>query len=370
LLGSTCTDCELPASLVKFPIIPADGACGETNCTGLANYYIRDDGLTLNPDGAYYYLPSNTSFAQAEGCELNTDIQGFLCSRTDIAVLQFESISKDYDQRAVWPVTLSYDLAKWVTVVNAPKKWDNFNRMARFAALLITGKVYELTFSAQPPGDMRLQLQQKTNIASTTTDYVVLNITYKIPNVALRVSISEVKQNPLLTSDTSTSAADFYSTCGANKYFQQNGTLSVVVTSSPTCEVRVKIVSSIIASTTIATDLSSFEANGGTTSFITAVAKFLNITEDRVIVTSVKNGSTIIDYYITESVTSTVETSTTESTDLTQTYTDLTQLADTIQTTITSMDTNGLGSVVGSSTTVNVVNTDGTTFTPATETTA
>lgn len=149
--------------------------------------------------------------------------------------------------------------------------------MARFSSLLVSGQMYQMTFSGQPPGDMRLQLQKKTDSGVNSSDYVVLNITYKIANVALRVSINELKMDPILTSDTSAATADFFTTCGANKYYQQNGTLSVVITGGAGCDVRVKLVSSIIASTTISTDLSSFEANGGVNNFRSSVAKFLNV---------------------------------------------------------------------------------------------
>lgn len=104
-------------------------------------------------------------------------------------------------------------------MLNAPKKWDNFNRVARFAAMLITGKRYQLSFANQPPSDLRFSIQQKSNITSTL-ESVVLDMTYQVTNVAARVSVSEFKQQPFLASDGSTSVGDYLSTCGANKYFK------------------------------------------------------------------------------------------------------------------------------------------------------
>ncbi len=257
LIGSTCTNCELPKSLITFPRVPTDSICGDTPCSGLANYYIRDNNLVFSPGSALFYVPQDAPFAAAEGCVLNADIQGYLCNRNDIGVLQFESISRDFDSRTVWPVTLAYDTAKWTSTINAPKKWHNFNRVARFAAMLVTGERYQLSFNGQAPSDMRFSMQQKSNVSAGASDFVVINMTYQISNIAARVSVSELKRDPLLASGSSTTA-DYFSTCGANKYFQQNGTLSFVVTDNPTCEVRVKLVSSVSVSTTIASHISIF----------------------------------------------------------------------------------------------------------------
>lgn len=68
--------------------------------------------------------------------------------------------------------------------------------------------------------------------------------------------------------------------------------------------------SALVATTTIATDISSFNLNGGVDKFRKALATFLNISEDRITITKVLSGSTIVDYYVTEAVTSTVDNST------------------------------------------------------------
>lgn len=105
-------------------------------------------------------------------------------------MLQFESISRDFDSRQVWPVNISYDPTKWVSVLNAPKSWTGFNRPARFAAMLLTGKRYQLSFASQPPSDMRFSLQQKSNTSSSVPEYVLIDMTYRVTNVAARVSVS------------------------------------------------------------------------------------------------------------------------------------------------------------------------------------
>jgi len=129
----------------------------------------------------------------------------------------------------VWPVSISYDATKWVNIINAPKKWNNFNRMARFSSLVLTNKMYEMKWNGQPPGDMRFKLQTKSNSIEVDPGNVVINITLPNPNVDLHVSVNDQLVDPLLESDTSTKLTDFKTECGKNRYIRSNGTLSFVV---------------------------------------------------------------------------------------------------------------------------------------------
>jgi len=122
-----------------------------------------------------------------------------------------------------------------------------------------------------------------------------------------------------------------------------------------------------MVTTTLATDIASFNLNGGVDTLRKAIAKFLNVTEDRITIIKVTSGSTIVDYYVTEQVTSTVDNSTSEVANQQQTLSELQQLANQIQSSGTQMDTDGLGSVVGVTTTVNVINADGSSYTTPTD---
>lgn len=124
LIDSLCTNCELPKSLVTFPIVQDNLECDGYACFGLANYYIRDSNEAFG-SGVKFYVPSNTSFSTPEGCTANQDISGFLCNRSDISVLQFESISRDYRNRTVWPIYIAYDSAQWTSTIVGPENWIN-----------------------------------------------------------------------------------------------------------------------------------------------------------------------------------------------------------------------------------------------------
>jgi len=140
--------------------------------------------------------------------------------------------------------------------------------------MLISDKSYKMTFNGSAPVDMRFSLQQKSNVQQPN-EYMVINIQYPVRNAAVSIFVNDVKKNPLLLSDEST---NFTTTdCGANRYFKENSTISFLVTNSPTCEVRTKLVSSIMIVTTLSSDLQAFLDNGGIAKFKTQVALFLNI---------------------------------------------------------------------------------------------
>lgn len=81
----------------------------------------------------------------------------------------------------------------------------------------------------------------------------------------------------------------------------------------------------------------------------------------------VRTGSTVVDFSIAEPVTSTVDNSIVAESNLQETYTELERLANKLKNEGSNMDTNGLGILVAVSTTISVVNTDGTVFHPSAE---
>lgn len=349
----------MPKSLVSFPTVGNDIACGGFPCYSLANFYIRDESQSLSL--ANFYVPINTTFAVPEGCSESTGINGYICLRKDIAVLQFESISRDQTNRTVWPINITYDKAKWTSTLVGPSEWAGFSRVSRFAAMLLTGKSYNISFKDSAPTDLRFSLQQKSNVTNTA-EYVVVNITYPVNNSAVSVFVNDVKKVPMLASDQSTPIQTNPSDCGAHKYYRENGTISFLVTNSPTCEVRVKLLSAVIVSTTLNTEVVSFLTGGGLARFKTRVAEFLNVTESRINILKVLSGSTIIEYMITENVTTTTSNSNTENSTAEQVYETLKVLVDNVTVNGTKMNTSGLGDILSISANVSIVNFNGSSF--------
>jgi hypothetical protein len=128
---------------------------------------------------------------------------------------------------------------------------------------------------------------------------------FPVPN-----SISVLVNNKVVPPILSTSAeliSNRTSTCGANKYFYQNGTIHFVITGA--CQVRIKLTSSVQITMRLDMEMSAFFSNDGVTQFIDRICAFLNINDtSRLKIVGVRSGSTIIDYQITPDINSTATT--------------------------------------------------------------
>lgn len=199
---SICNNCD---TISVGDFTPTPSICGNMSCTGFSNYLIQDvSGGFLGFNGTI--LPNNSWIGDGEvNCTAYPTIDAHICNRTDIAVLQYESIAKDFNSRVVWPVEIYYDGGNWTSVTNAYSSWEQTElktkRLARFISLVMLNKTYNVTFAAQPPSDMRFQLQQKTVEATQTPDWVAVYIYYPVANF-ISVSVNKVVIKPILSSST------------------------------------------------------------------------------------------------------------------------------------------------------------------------
>jgi hypothetical protein len=46
-----------------------------------------------------------------------------ICTRTDFAVLAYQSIAPDFNTRIMWPVALKYDGGNYTTLTNGWREW-------------------------------------------------------------------------------------------------------------------------------------------------------------------------------------------------------------------------------------------------------
>ena len=123
LSNTRCNNCSLNA-FAFFPR-PAPngnswfGGCGNIFCTGMNNYLIHDwDGDFLGQPGIL--LANNSVIGDnSYRCTKIDEMNGHHCQRTDMGVLQYESIAPDFNTRIMWPVYLHYDGAAYTTETNA-----------------------------------------------------------------------------------------------------------------------------------------------------------------------------------------------------------------------------------------------------------
>jgi len=102
--------------------------------------------------------------------------------------MEYESIAPDYNKRIMWPVYINYDGGKWRSVTNGWREWEWMGpeplnlRIARFWSIVKLHKTYNVTFSSNPPSDMRYQLQKRLQPYGDPTDWLIIRVYYALPN--------------------------------------------------------------------------------------------------------------------------------------------------------------------------------------------
>lgn len=156
LTQTYCTNCEQNAWAYFSPPDPGQlgwfGGCGLLLCTGFNNYIIQDhDGSFMGSPGTI--VANNSWIGDNEpGCTFNSAINGYVCARDDLAVLEYESIAPDFNTRIMWPVSLSYWGGNWTSITNGFREWDwngrepNNKRLGRFVSTIRLGQVYNMSF--------------------------------------------------------------------------------------------------------------------------------------------------------------------------------------------------------------------------------
>ncbi len=127
LYDSVCSNCDnnsyLTAIEPRVENLGWFGGCGDMVCTGLRNYLVQDfTGTFFGFKGAV--VPTTDSFGANEaGCVFSTPMNSFLCTREDLAVLEYQNVHTDQKLRMMWPVTLFYDGSNYTTKTNGFRDW-------------------------------------------------------------------------------------------------------------------------------------------------------------------------------------------------------------------------------------------------------
>ncbi len=80
------------------------------------------DGTFLGFKGTI--IPNNTVIAENEpNCVEVPSMNSHICTRTDFAVLAYQSIAPDFNTRIMWPVALKYDGGNYTTLTNGWREW-------------------------------------------------------------------------------------------------------------------------------------------------------------------------------------------------------------------------------------------------------
>ena len=125
LYGCSCANCDNESYLLADPNDPQTGymtGCGDIPCTGKSNYLVIDwDGTLLGQVATL--VPTNTELGAKEGCTFNAHMNAYICYRTDLSVLGYQSTASDYNTRIMWPVDLFYEGSNYTTTTNGWREW-------------------------------------------------------------------------------------------------------------------------------------------------------------------------------------------------------------------------------------------------------
>ena len=208
-------------------------------------------------------------------------------NRLDFSVLEYQSIAADFNTRVMWPVNLTANTSNYTTVTNAWREWDYLEiqplnrRIGRFVSIVASNKTYNMAFATNPPAKLQLQIK-KRNPRGNNSNYVILNISYPIPNM-IRVVYKNAFVDPALMTNFNSPTPGFSrslntSQCGSNMYNYVNSTISFVVTEGYDCVFSVEVADTIQLSTQVATSITAFFASNATvTNFINSLCAFLYI---------------------------------------------------------------------------------------------
>ena len=92
--------------------------------------------------------------------------------------------------------------------------------------------------------------------------------------------------------------ADHRNSCGAHTYDMDTQTLTWIMNTQNNCLVKVNIKSVVKVTMRLDIPVADFYKDIGTSTFVDRVAALLGISFDRIRIVGVKEGSTILDYYI------------------------------------------------------------------------
>ena len=222
-------------------------------------------------------------------------MNGYYCTRSDLAVLEYESIAPDHNTRIMWPVSLTF--GNWTTLTNGYREWEWMGseplnkRPARFISTLQLYQSYNMSFASNPPDDMRLQLQKRVQ-GGSDSDWAIFSIYYPFPNT-IQVQVNGAVVQPITLLNSGPQNPLNTTLCGSNYFFYKNYTIQFVVTGDPSCLVRISLTNSIQLTLRFAMDINAFWNTNGPTRLVDRVCALFGIADQSTVkIASIYTGST------------------------------------------------------------------------------
>lgn len=284
-----------------------DSDCVEFTCTGMYNIVIYMEGVTLSGTTTPFVPPNfsivadnkeSTSVQVIAGCTKESQWNSWLCNNRDVGVMLFDNRDADRMDRAVHPVWIQNEESGFNNRLNSfmDHCWDGFytcqKRESRFPTVVQLGDDYNIEYTGTPPAEQEFRLFGRTGAPGS-----IVTIKY---NAAGAYQILDKNRN--IVEPTSwdpvamTWAEVSRSYCGQFRYEGGLNRLQFYLDNTDDCVVYVKPRDAIMLKIRLEFTLEEFFADGGVVSFTDRMAGVLGIHASDMLIVSVYEGSTIVEW--------------------------------------------------------------------------
>jgi hypothetical protein len=281
--------------------------CGDFPCTAPLNILISHTGskwLGKKPDWAtpdFQLIANNSGFAPfVETCKGYPNMNGYICQKNTLSIINFQSEDEDWRDRSVQPVYLKQQGTEISNKINSQSDqvWDGFyagqKRNSRFPGIIdaAKGNVYDIVYTGTPPKEQRFELYSHPDASAAIT----VRIAY--PDAAayqLKVDGKTIEMNQW-DDNLQNYGPIVGSKCGENRFLAVVNILEFYL--KPGCTAFIAPRNAIMTKVRMEWTMDDFYAKGGTTSFVDRLAASLGIHGSSIKVVGVYEGSLVVDYNI------------------------------------------------------------------------
>ena len=231
----------------------------------------------------------------------------YVCTNENIIQLLFESLDSDKEDRTFSPINLLSKSNEFNNTLNTMMDhcWDGHytcqKRLSRFPGIVKSNEKLEIYFTGTQPQNSRYVLEG----GETETDWLHVVIDYsqsRLYNVYATLSGGQETLVSANDYDSSTNALKPISktSCGENVYYKPTFIYEFYLTYG--CTVRFEAQDFLEGMVRLQLSYNDFFNNNGRATFLDKLTSALGISQDRIRIVSVAEGSTIIDWYATSSL--------------------------------------------------------------------
>jgi hypothetical protein len=274
------------------------GGCGVMTCTGGNNTVVRDiDGKFLG--AVSQVLPNNDIGKNLTNCIRRNTWNGYECQGYTVGQIVFENNGRDATSKISFPVELRSRDGRFSNTINGQMEWawngaEPLNkRLNRFSGIIPYDLHYDLIYTSGAPGMTRYKIIQQQESGGDSR-YYIFSTVFSL-NMSVQVNTPRGIIDPIITGSITDKIE-----CGRNSFNNIKNEITFIVTNDPGCVVGVKQLNSIKMNTRIEVTIQEFISTSGPTKLINNLAATLGIDTSQIKIVGLREGSVIIEYFISE----------------------------------------------------------------------